>query len=172
MARAIRVDQTSAEHHVAAALAMDRACARKAAQTVEEARGGGDPPGMQFGIAARQPAGVAFLRGRFVGERREGNELGALRPPAGLDMRIDEAEGGVAGNGEALARRGQGRWGLARCRQRRRTGGGDDRIEIDGRCDRLRQRIKPGMQIGGFAGLHQPKMAIGQDQAGFARQGA
>ena len=59
---------------------------------------------MQFGIAARQPAGVAVGGRRLVGERREGDDLGPGAPPAADEMRIDERKGLVARERDPLAR--------------------------------------------------------------------
>ena len=69
VADALRVLKALAEHHVAAALAMDRPRCGEMRQPCAESLGGGEPLGMQFGISARQPATIARLRRRFVGQR-------------------------------------------------------------------------------------------------------
>ena len=64
--RGLRVLQPFAEHHVAAALAVNRMALRKFRETVEKAACCRELPRMQFRIAARQPADVATGRRRFV----------------------------------------------------------------------------------------------------------
>ena len=53
------------------------ASSREALQAVGEISRGGEACGMQFRIAAGQPAAIGIVRRRFVGERREGQDLGA-----------------------------------------------------------------------------------------------
>ena len=60
---------------------------------------------MELRIAARQPDEVGVGRRRFVGKRREGHDFGAGGTPALDEMRIDEGEGAVAREGDALRRR-------------------------------------------------------------------
>ena len=62
---------------------------------------------MQFRIAARQPATIRAFGGRFVGKRRERNDLGAGVAPGVDEMRIDEAEGAIMRQRDALAGRRQ-----------------------------------------------------------------
>ena len=102
--------QALAQHHVAAALAVHRPrLARKSRRPSRKRRACGEAPGMELGVAAGQPAGVAIGRRRLVGERRERHEFGPRRPPARRHVRIQEREGRIRRDGDALARRaGQG----------------------------------------------------------------
>ena len=102
------IDEASPKHHVAAAFAMHGPRRGEAREPLLEALGIGERRGMQLRIAARQPAGIAIFPRRLVGKRREGHDLGANAPPAAQYMRIDEGEGGVARERDALARRRQG----------------------------------------------------------------
>ncbi len=92
-----------AEHHVAAALAMHWPRRGEAGEALAEAMRGGEPSGMQLGVSARQPACVATLGRRLVGEGREGHDLGARLAPALDQMRVDEGEGFVARQRDAHA---------------------------------------------------------------------
>src|SRR4030088_2986540 len=83
------------QHNVAATFAMDRArhCElreprAKALRCSQRAR-------VQLRIAAGQPATVAALGGRLVGERRERNDVRAGAPPTVENVRVDEGEGRV-----------------------------------------------------------------------------
>ena len=60
---------------------------------------------MQFRIASWQEYRVAIHSWWLVGERREEGELGALGAPVGEEVGVDEAEGVVRGDGDALAER-------------------------------------------------------------------
>ena len=81
MGRAGGVLQFLAQHHVAAAFAVDRPGLGELPQAGTKARGGGQLGGVQFRIAARQPAGIATIRRRFVGERRERLDFRPRLPP-------------------------------------------------------------------------------------------
>ncbi len=105
----VGIDQAGAQRHVAAALAMHRAGLRESAHALGKARRGGELAGMQFRIAAGQPGDVAGGIGRLVGQRREGDDLGARRAPAFQQMRIDKGERHVARQRDALARAGRRR---------------------------------------------------------------
>ena len=61
---------------------------------------------MQLRIPAGQPAHVAALRRRLVGERRKGRYLGTGPTPKIEQMRIDEGKGCVRGERDALSRGG------------------------------------------------------------------
>src|ERR1700704_3027005 len=81
MADAAGILETFSEHHIAAALAMNRTCPGKAGKTTAKSVCGGKGTRMQFRITARQPADIAGVGRRLVGERREGHDLGAGAPP-------------------------------------------------------------------------------------------
>ena len=88
---------------------MDRARARAFMQALAEVLRLGEPPGMKFRIAAGQPdhvAGPGRAPRRRAGEN--GMNLGSRRAPAIEQMRIDEAEGCIAGERDALAGRSDG----------------------------------------------------------------
>ena len=70
-----------AEHHVAAAFAMDLTCFANRALRAGSLRGR-EYVRVQFRIAAGQPAAIGVFRRRLVGERRECHDLGAGAPPA------------------------------------------------------------------------------------------
>src|SRR5688572_22544622 len=93
VARALAVLQAFAQHHVTAAFAVHRPGPRKIRKSAVEAARCGEPPRVQFRIAARQPAYVATVWWSFVRERRKRRDLGTGCPPAVEDMRIDEGEG-------------------------------------------------------------------------------
>ena len=86
---------------------------RRNAATPRKISRSGERLGVQFRIAARQPAAVGVFRRRLVGERREWQNLGAGITPSVDRMWIDEAEGAVAGERDALAGRRQVRAGAA-----------------------------------------------------------
>jgi hypothetical protein len=69
VACAFRVLDPLAQHHVAAALAVDRPRVREAREPLLEALRRGERAGMEFRITARQPADVAALGRRLIGER-------------------------------------------------------------------------------------------------------
>src|SRR5262249_39686873 len=103
----IGVIEALAEHHVAAAFAMDRPRLRKARQSGAKAHGVCERAGVELGVSAGQPAAVAALRGRLVAERGERDDLGAGAAPAFDEVRIDEGESLIAGERDALPRRRQ-----------------------------------------------------------------
>ena len=97
--------------------------------------------------------------------------VGARRAPAGEDMRVDEAEGVVAGERDALARRRQGRavagreaWQFAGQRQQR--------VEIDDAFDLVGDAVEPEVEVAMLAGLDQSEMARGQRERLAAAEGA
>ena len=100
---------------------MHRARLGETTQAFAKSRRRRKPPGVQFRIAARKPADVAVRRRRLVGERREWNDLGPGRPPALHEMRIDEREGRVARERDALSRRPNGEPAPARATARSRS---------------------------------------------------
>src|SRR5271166_2128083 len=55
------VDQRRPQHHVSAALAVNRACLGETAQTIEEPVSCGKPARVQFGVSAGQPASIATV---------------------------------------------------------------------------------------------------------------
>src|ERR1700722_2785952 len=86
---------------------------------------------MKLWIAARQPAAVGILRGRFVGERRERQNFGAGVAPRRKHMRIDETESLIVRQRDALPGRRDGcatRRGIER---RQWRGARYDAVEIE-----------------------------------------
>ena len=128
--------------------------------------------GMQLRIAAGQPATVAALRWCLVGERREGHDLGAGPPPAGEDVRIDEGEGRVGGERDALAGRRQGGGNARPMALANGRRAGDHRVEIEMALGHVGEAIETRGEICMLAGLHQAEMALGQCQRLVARQRA
>ena len=72
VARSIGIRQSCTQHHIAPAFAVHRALLGEGAQSSAKSRIGREPAGVQFGIAAGQPAHVGAFVGSFIGERREG----------------------------------------------------------------------------------------------------
>ena len=105
MGDAGRIGQALAHRHIAPAFAVRRARLGEAPETFAKSRCRRQPPGVQFRIAARKPADIAIGRRRLVGEGREWDDLGAGRPPALHEMRVDERESGVARERDPLSRR-------------------------------------------------------------------
>ena len=87
-------------------------------------------------------------------------------------MRIDEGKGGFARQRDTLPRRRKAgiRWPLRQGDPPRRTGA--ERGDIDMLAQEGRILDQRRLQIGVFGRLHQPQMALGQDQIAPARQRA
>ena len=170
MRRPLGVDETRAKRHVTPAFAMDVTRLREAPEPLAKSFRRRHPARVQLGIAAGKPAYVAIVRGRLVGERREANDLGPGRPPAPHDMGVDEREGRVAGERDALTRGLQGdRSPLPRAktklaRQRK------DPIAINMRFDRVGNRLEPRLQLLRLARLNQAQMALRQRNSFASRQ--
>src|SRR5215831_7682136 len=111
MAGALRIFKALAEDHVAAAFAMHVSRSGKSRKAPAEASRGGERAGMKLGITARQPAAIAVVRRRLVGQRRESDNFGASAPPSVNKVRIDKAERCIGSECDALAGRQQGRAG-------------------------------------------------------------
>ena len=166
------VDQAFAQRHIAAALAVNGLRRREQPQAVEEAARAGEAAGMQFGIASRQPAGVAVGGRRLVGQRREGDDLRPGRPPAADEMRIDEGKGLVARQRDPLARRPQ-RDGLSRLPgQTHLARELENAPAIEVRLDEVGQRLEPRLERLRLGGLDESEMAFGQGDCFVARQRA
>ena len=118
---------------------------------------------MQLGIAAGEPAAVAILRRRFVGERREGDDRRAGMAPAGEDVRVDEGEGVVAGERDAVSRRRQGR-AVAGGEAADLAGKRHDRVEIDAAFDLVGDAVEPRVEVAVLARLDQAEMPRGQGE--------
>src|SRR5262249_16140072 len=69
VARAVRVLDPLAQHHVAAALAVDRPRVREAREPVPEPLRAGHNASMELRITDGQPADVAALVRQLIGER-------------------------------------------------------------------------------------------------------
>src|SRR5208283_1889502 len=104
-----RILKALAEHHVAAALAVHGARLGKAPQPFGKSPRDGELIGMQLRISAGQPAAIGTLGRRLVGERRKCKNLGAGATPRLDEVRINEAEGLIARQRNALAGRRQSR---------------------------------------------------------------
>src|SRR6185312_12733393 len=92
----VGVLQHLAQDHIAAALSMHRPRRGKADEPFTEALRCCEPFRVKLWVPAGEPAGVAQVWRRLVGEGGEGHDLGAGAPPPVEDMGIDEGEGGVA----------------------------------------------------------------------------
>src|SRR5215472_2602153 len=100
------IEQNLAEHHIAAAFAIDRLPIRgSASKAGDEGVCGSEPLCPKLGVAARQIDRVGARQRRLIRQRREEYELGALAPPAIEQRRVDKAECFVAGYRYALAKR-------------------------------------------------------------------
>ena len=72
MSRAIGILETLAQHHIAAAFAIDpRSRLGRRAQAVEERCRAGEPTGMQLRIASGQEDGICARRNRIIRKRRD-----------------------------------------------------------------------------------------------------
>ncbi len=106
MAHAIRIDQPVAEHHVAAAFAVDAHAARLQPPSCprENSVAPASSSGMQLRIAARQVDRVGIVSGRLVGKRREEGDLRPAPPPAEQHMLVAKGKGDIARDGDAAVR--------------------------------------------------------------------
>src|SRR5690606_12154839 len=107
---ALGVFQRLSEHHVAAAFAVNGMSSGKARQSGAEVLGGSKTTGMELGISAGKPADVASLRRRLVRKRGERDQFGALSPPVATEVRVEEGEGGIPGQSDALTGRCEGQF--------------------------------------------------------------
>ena len=168
--RAVGIDQPLPKHHVAAALAVHRPACGELREPCLEAPGVGERAGMQLGIAAGEPAGIAILRRRLIGERREGDDLGAGAAPAAQHMRIHEGEGGVGGERDALTRRRQcghgARIGLKRSGKTLNAG------EIAIALGKLGEAMQAKLEVVVLERLHQAEVTLGKMDRLVARDGA
>ncbi len=158
---AVRRDQRAAENHMATALAMHRAALGEAAHALEKPRRGGERWGVQFRVAARQPAGIAIVRGSLVGQRRERVDRGTRPPPPRQQVRIDEAEGCVLGERDALSGGRQGGFGRG-CRGRQGGRQRQDAVEIEPVLADIGQAFEEGRERAEFLRLHEPEMTLRQ----------
>ena len=120
---------------------------------------------MQLRIAARQPAAVAALRRRLVGERRERQDFGAGAAPAVEHMRIDEAERADRAPARCAARAAAAA-ASRRCRiDCQRRGARHDGVEIEmalGDCRRAARSATSRSAM--LAGLDEAEMPLRQRQ--------
>ena len=116
--------------------------------------------GVQFRIAAGQPATIGAFGGRLVGQRRERNDLRAGATPGFDQMRIDEAEGPVLRQRNALAGRRQSGRMVIRSDDTKRRGLGDHRIQIEMALGHRGETIDQCGEIGMLTGLHQAEMTF------------
>ena len=171
MRHAVRVFQRFSQHHIASAFTMHRLRLRKLGKRRLEARCGSQLSGEKLWITAGQPADIAGRVRSFIGKRREGKDFGAGLPPLALQMRVEEGEGGVFGQGNALSGRGNSRFDRpfgqidGRCQSKQR-------IEIDGASHRIGQSFDMGVDFRVFARLHQTEMPFGQGQRWIAHDAA
>ncbi|QTK80233.1 hypothetical protein AT6N2_C2658 [Agrobacterium tumefaciens] len=160
---AVGILQRLAEHHVTAALAMNRLCRSKSGDPRLETSGIGELAGMKLGITARQPADITAGVGRLVRKRRKRNDLCTCRAPMRFNVRIEKGERCILGQGNALAGRSDGHLSRAgrnihRCRK------GQQNVEIDGLLHHIRQPFDVGFNFRMFAGLYQPQMSFRKDE--------
>src|SRR5258708_33665090 len=93
-ALAARVLYSCAQHHVAAALTMDRPRLREAREPRLKFLRSSELTTMELRIAARQPADVAALGRRLIGERRKSDDFRARLARRREEMGLDEREHG------------------------------------------------------------------------------
>ena len=164
-----RILEALAQNHVAAAFAMHRARLGKAPQPCGKSPRGGERIGVQLRISAGQPAAIGTFGRRLVGERRKCKNLGAGATPRLNEVRINEAEGLIAGQRDALARRRQGR---DIYRSRHRSGRHDRRrarnngVEIEMALGRRGEAVDQRGEFGVLAGLDEAEVALRQRQRG------
>ena len=126
---------------------------------------------MQFGIAARQPADVAIGRRRFITQWREGHDLRPRLAPALQMMGVDEGEGDIAGERDALARRRQRQTRMGSSGPRGKRNGADG-VEIHMGLHQIGHAVENYGEALGFARLHKAQMSLGQAHLPIARNGA
>jgi hypothetical protein len=129
---------------------------------------------VKLGISARQPDGIGIRARLLVIERRERKNFSPRRAPTGKNVRVCERERVIARQRDTLARRTQCALECTSGRQRlpTRLCRRDERIEIDGRLNRLGQRVHPRAVVGMFIRLHEAEMALRQAYASIAPQRA
>ena len=127
---------------------------------------------MQFRIAAGQPAAIGALGRRFVGERREGNDLGAGMAPGADEVRVGEGKSPIAGERDALSRRRHRRQAGCVGGDRERRRGGGDAVEIEMSFRHGGEPLDEPVQVGMLTGLHQAEMTLRQSERRLARDGA
>ena len=86
-------------------------------------------------------------------------------------MRVEEGEGRILGQRDALAGRRQ-RVGKIRTCRRKRHGQRQDRVEVERALDHVGQPVEMRHQVGMLAGLHKSEMALGQSQRRVAQDAA
>jgi hypothetical protein len=160
-----------AQHHIAAAFAMDRAGCGERPEALAEAPCAGKRCGMKLRITSGEPAGIARIGRRLIGKRGEGDDLGPGTPPTGQDMRIDEGESRVGCERDPPARGWQrGNASPRRNAERRRRG--HDPVEIEMTFGHFGEMAQPLRKVAMLAGLDQAEMALRQRQRGIARDRA
>ncbi len=131
---------------------------------------GGEPAGVQLGIAARQidrvRAGVRWL----IGEWRERQDLGAGDPPALERRGVGEGEREIARDRDPLAERPQRSRGRPVETEPERPRKTDQPVEIGVRRDDFGRAVEPGLELGHLGGGHQTEVARRQLEAEIARQ--
>ena len=164
--------QAFAQHHVAAALAVHRPGRGEAFQAGGEISRVGERVGMQFRIAAGQPSDIGIVRRRFVGERRERQDLGAGLAPCIDHVRIDKAESLVARERDPLPGRRQRQSSVGSCADVEKSGAGDNGVDIEITLGGVGETIDQGREVSMFAGLNESEMTLRQSKRGVARQRA
>lgn len=164
------IGQALPQNHVTAAFAMRGPSFHEPAQTVEKALRCREPSRVKLGIAAWQPAEIAMVRRRLIGERRKESDFRARLSPARQNMRIEKRERFVPGDRDALRGRRQG----GRSRARRclgRAGTRQNGAGIGMFLDKPRDPVQSRIETGGFARLHEAEMTFRQIDFFVAGQG-
>src|SRR5579871_3046154 len=171
MALPLCILEPLAEYHVTAALAVHWTGCAELSQPLMETMRLRKHARVQLRIAARQPAGVAIVWRRLIGQRRKTGDLSAGPPPSIAHMRIHEREGRIRCNGDALPGWGQG--GTAARWDRRKQGRHrHDAVEIKMALRHAGKAVKLGREIAMFLRLHQPEMPFRYGQCPIARDRA
>ncbi len=160
------------KNHVAAALAMHRPCLGKAPQAGFEPLGQTKGIGMQLRITAGEPTTIRAFGGWLIGKRRKRNDLRAGAAPGFKKMRIDEAEGPILRQRDALTGRRQGGCHTIGGADAKRRGARDQRIQIEMALGHRGETLDQAGEIGMLAGLHQAEMALRQSKRRLARHRA
>ena len=125
---------------------------------------------MQLRIAAGKPAGIAIVGRRFVGKGREGHDLRTGAAPAAQHMRIDEGEGRVGRERDALARRRQS--GDRPLADSERGGEALNAGEVAMALGELGEAMQAKLEVVVLERLHQAEVALGEMDCLVARDGA
>src|ERR1700730_12797077 len=164
------IGQALPQNHVAAAFATRGPSFHEPAQSGKKTLRRRQPPRVKLGVAAGQPAEIAVVRRRLIGERRKERDFRARLSPARQNMRIEKRERFIPSDRDALRGRRQG--GRSRARRcRGRAGTRQNGVGFGMFLDKLGYPVQSRIETGGFPRLHEAQMALRQIDFFIAWQG-